>query len=145
MTRLPPSYPPARNPVTHQKHRQEVLWQITLPLGIGLLLTFLLMGLIVSASSSSVDRWADISLIWLLLPLLFVALILLLLTGSLVLAVTWLLKKLPVWASQIDHYFIVVGLYTRLYSDKAVEPVLRVHAFWASLQNIQRQMKRWQV
>ena len=65
---------PERNPKTHAAHRKEVGWQITLPLIIGCLLLALLMtGVIWSAAGANPElrRWADISLVWTLLPALF--------------------------------------------------------------------------
>ena len=62
---------PERNPVTHQKHRQEVLRQITLPLllGLAVLLTLAILVVITGfQGGEQVSIWADISTVWLIMP-----------------------------------------------------------------------------
>ena len=71
---------PERNPKTHATHRREVFWQITLPLIIGILLMVAaIVAIILSATQpvTDLERWAGVSLIWMILPSLFFALIIL--------------------------------------------------------------------
>jgi len=85
---------PERNPATHAIHRREVFWQITFPLIIALLLILGLVGVVIFAGFQGlgeVSRWADVSLIWLLLPALVVVLVMLLMLSGVVYLITRLL------------------------------------------------------
>ena len=83
-----PSQPAlVRNPVTRKRHQKEVLWQITIPMLIGSLILLVLAALAVAAATGIVPgdtrRWADISMIWLIVPVMLVTLLaLLFLAGS---------------------------------------------------------------
>ena len=92
----PPPKPMVRNPVTREKHRREVFWQITIPLVIALIIVIALAILIpVVGTHDSVSQWADVSLIWLIVPQMFLALITLLILIVLVYVLAGLLKVLP--------------------------------------------------
>ncbi len=141
----PPTYPerklPERNPVTHRKHRQEVFWQVTLPLLIGLAVLLTTAVLVVIAGfqgGEQVSLWADISTVWLILPVLFVAFIFLALTGGLAFLVTLLLRKLPPYARLVQDFFERVSDRVRQLSNKAVEPLLRAHGTAAALRSLRR-------
>jgi hypothetical protein len=142
-TSLPPPERklPQRNPVTHQKHRQDVLRQITLPLLLGLAVLLTAAVLVVIAGfqgGEQVSIWADISTIWLILPMLFVALIFLVLIGGLAFLVTLLMRKLPPYARLVQDFFKLVSYRVRQLSNKAVEPVLRAHGTTAALRSLRR-------
>ena len=68
-----PDPPKMKNLETHEKHRKEVVWQIFLPLAVGVLLMLILMAVSISSAVNQ-SRLADISLMWIILPNLFVAL-----------------------------------------------------------------------
>jgi hypothetical protein len=132
---------PERNPVTHQKHRQEVLWQITLPLLLGLASVLAAAILVVIASFQGGEQasvWADISTVWLIIPLLFATLIFLALTAALAFGVTMLLRRLPPYARLVQDFFKTVSYQVRRYSNKAVEPVLKAHGAAAALRSLRR-------
>src|SRR4030065_474494 len=124
--RLPP---PERNPKTHAAHKREVFWQITVPLVLASLLILALVAAIIYSATqpvTDVSRWADVSLIWLILPSLFIALIILAITVGLVIAISQVLKVIPRYARIIQLYFEQgkgkIGQLTNL----MVEPILRI-------------------
>lgn len=146
-------HPPApRNPATHQKHRREVFWQVTLPLALGgglLLATAALTVWGGVSGRADVSLWADISLIWLILPWLLFTLIFVIILAGLVYAVTMMLKGLPPLAYRVQRGFQRAGVLVRSYSDRLVEPILKVNsagaragAFKRSLGDIARQVRR---
>jgi hypothetical protein len=124
-----------RNPKTHTEHRREVFWQITLPLVIGILLVLAAVAAIIVSTVqpvSDVGRWADVSLMWLILPSLFLAFILLVILIGLIVLASYLLRMIP-------PYALVVQLYIEQAKDKiseffnlSVEPILRVKTIWAA-------------
>jgi hypothetical protein len=123
---------PERNPKTHAAHRKEVFLQIMLPLVIGcLLLAALVAGVIWSAtgSNSEVRRWADISLMWLILPALGFALILLVLLSGITYLVSRLLGVLPGYARWVQDYFTLGMLKVIHVTNVIVKPVMKLQSW----------------
>lgn len=138
---------PERNPVTHAAHRREVWWQITFPLLIGgLLLLAVLVGVIVAAvgANQGVSRWADVSLIWLLLPVLPMAFLLLVVTAGITYGITALLRVFPGYARLVQDYFLLFEAKVKEIDDRIVEPVLKLRAWQIGIQqartSVQEQM-----
>jgi FlaA1/EpsC-like NDP-sugar epimerase len=134
-----------RNPQSHAKHRRETFWQITFPLLIGVLLIIAAMaGIIISASqpTSEVSRWADVSLIWIILPAMVFTLILLALLVGLVIGVTILHRRLPRYFSMALFYMQVAREKMRQISDKLAEPVIKTNSIWAAIRRIGKIGKR---
>jgi hypothetical protein len=122
-----------RNIVTMQRHRREMWLQITLPLVIGIFILLVFSVLVVLGENSDIRRWADISMIWLIIPAMFFTFIgLLLLAGSVYLTV-YLIIELPF----LSYRFLLwlrsfQGLILNL-SDRIVEPFFRIEGFKASV------------
>lgn len=140
----PPAYL-ERNPVTYEMHKREVFRQITLPLAIGLV--FLLAACVALVYFSfwgnlDASRLADTSLIWLILPMLFVLLIFLAVTAGLAYALIWAINKLPPVFLKIYNLFVRIGAVVRKASDAAVEPVLKVEGMRASWRTLWRRLSR---
>lgn len=137
---FPPSAPKP-NPVTQRKHRQEVLWQITLPLALGALLVLAAGAGVVYAGATQtgpVDRWASISIIWLIIPTMFLTLIFLVVTAGLAYGIIWLIGALPKYTRQIQDVFVLIDAQVRKAADAIVEPTLRVQSFTAGLRALRR-------
>ncbi len=136
---------PERNPQTHARHRKEVWWQIILPLLLGMLVICGLSAGAIAAGIGAVgevSRWADISAIWLIIPPIALALILLVLVGGLAYGVTKLLQVLPPYARLAQDYLVLVSVRARQISNKAVEPVLKARSFWAGFAALRRKPPR---
>jgi len=126
---------PERNPQTHAAHRRDVLRQITLPLVIGGLLLVAGMALVIIAAAGAngeVRRWADLSLIWLILPALIFSLLILGLLFGLTYLVSKLLGILPGYARLVqDGYTGLSGKVMHL-SDALVLPLLKLKGWSAA-------------
>ena len=145
MNNPPPSRPIERNPVTYQKHRQEVLWQITIPLVVGAILILIPVVLVILASVTGVsqlDKLAQVSLIWLIIIGMAISLLILILTVVVIYATTAVLRNASPYARQIQDTFLLIGLRISQYSDKAVEPILRYQSFTASLGVLGRKFRK---
>jgi hypothetical protein len=133
---------PERNPQTHAAHRRDVLRQITLPLVIGSLLLVACMALVIIAAAGGngeVRRWADVSLVWLILPALFFALLMLGLLIGITYLVSKLLGVLPGYARLVqDGYTALTGKVMHL-SDALILPVLKLKG-WAAAGRKARQV-----
>jgi hypothetical protein len=132
-----------RNPVTHAKHRREVFWQITLPVLVGVFVVLALSGLVVGIGAAPDQRqWADVSLIWMIVPTMFVSLIfLLVLIGGTYLLVR-LIQALPPYARRLQDFFYMIRSQVGKIGDRVVEPVLRWHSFTASAKTLGRKVRR---
>lgn len=139
MEEFQPPLLPERNPVTTQRHRREVLWQITIPLIVVVLIFLAVAGLVAfRADSATASLWGDISLIWLIIPAFIGGLILLALLAGLAFGVIWLVRNLPPLALKAQNIFVTVGVNVRKATDLAVEPILRVQSTAAALKVLLR-------
>jgi FtsH-binding integral membrane protein len=134
--------PPKRNPLTHRLHQREVLLQVTLPLAIGLTALLVLAVLASISGPESASLFADVSLIWLIIPVMVVSLIFLVLLAALAYGVIWLVGALPGFAYQVQGFFTLVATKSKQVGDVIVEPILRVQSLAASLRMLGRSLRR---
>lgn len=120
-----------RNQQAKARHQKEVLWQITLPLVLGILL-FLGAAVLVSlGAASDISRWADATLVWLIIPWLVVAFLAIAILSGLVYGVVKLIQVAPFGFFRLNEFIRrIQGIISRV-GDRAVEPVLKA----ASLQS----------
>lgn len=133
-----------RNPTTHEAHRKEVFWQITLPLVIGLLLMVAaIIGVIFAATQpeSELRRWADVSIIWLILPALLFTLIGMVILAGLVYAVSAVLKILPRYSVIALLYLETAREKVSKISNQIVEPFIKAHSSWAAVSRIGKKIR----
>ena len=142
MNDFQPSMPSERSSEAEQKHRREVLLQITLPLVIFVLIILALAVFAATGAPGNVSRWASVSLIWLLIPLILIAFIFLIILGGLAFGVTRLTGVLPGYAHQAQDLFDRIGELVKQGSDKIVEPFLRAQSFIASAQAVKKNLKQ---
>src|SRR4030067_653884 len=80
-----------RNPITHQIHKREVFWQITIPVVIGAVIVLAIASMVILATatgSGNVSDWADASLILMILPTMLMVFILMLILAGPVYLIT---------------------------------------------------------
>lgn len=126
---------PERNPLTHRKHRMETFWQVYFPLIMG---SILVVGLaawtvITATSGGGVRKTADISLVFLIVPAMVMALIPLAIFIGMAYAVIWLNKNTPYFMKKAQDTMIQVRDGVMKGSDKFAEPVIRFKSRIASL------------
>jgi hypothetical protein len=136
---------PERNPETHKKYRQEAFWQITFPVLLGVIALLAVSGVMIWAGlsgSGNLSKWADVSLIWLILPVLVVFLLFLAVLGALVYAVILLLQVLPRYTYKAHQAFEAASGLVKRGSDAATEPVMRAASTAAGLRTLLRSLSR---
>lgn len=131
-----------RNQVTWEKHRREVRLQIILPLVIGILLVFVLAVLVALGTSAQISQWADVSLIWIIAPMLVVALIFLAILGGIAYGLARLLKVLPFYTRQVQDFLLQVRDRVSDVTNKLVEPILSYESKKASQRSLWRNLRR---
>jgi hypothetical protein len=125
---------PERNPSTYAIHRREVFWQITLPLGIALLLILgMVTGVILAGIKDvgDISRWADISVIWLLIPAIVITLISFIAVTGFVYLVTKLLGILPGYNRLGQDYVNLFKVRSKKIADLIVEHFVKLRSFKA--------------
>lgn len=129
---------PVRNPLTHRAHRRQVLWQILLPLAIGVIAMLVFTVLAATAQAGKASLWADISIIFLIIPLMAVCLLFLALTAGLIYLFMRLSGLIPSYARQAQDFILRLGQRVRRGADASSEPLLRYHSFVAALRALRR-------
>lgn len=135
---------PERNPRIHAAHRRDVLYQITIPFLILLLILVLLMAGVVWASvqgSDEVSRWADVSIIWLIAPKIFTLLFQLILLGGITYGVIYLIGVLPPYFRIAQDFMLLVKTRTRRIANQVTEPFLKLEETIAYLEAWRNQFR----
>ena len=124
---------PERNPLTHAVHKREFFWQVIFPIVIGALIIVTLAVGSWFVSYNSASQAANISVMWLFIPLLFFTLLFTFLLAGLAYGLIKLIGILPPYAALVQNFFIMINLRVYRASDLAVEPVLKTASAWAML------------
>jgi hypothetical protein len=117
---------------SYKLHRQQVGTQIILPIVLAGLLMIALIVIISLATfrgGGDVGRWAAISEMWLILPVLIIGLVGLALTIGLVYLLAKLLGILPVYTGIAQDYVNKARSYVIHAADMVVEPILGLNGF----------------
>jgi amino acid transporter len=134
MDTLTKSNLPERNPETYAQHKKEVFWQIMFPMLIGIIILFAMLAFIfisVRGGASDLSRYADVSLIWLIIPSLIIALIFLIFLAAIIYLLTVLLQITPRYSHLILLYF-EMGKYKLIHlSSQITEPIVKSKSIWA--------------
>jgi ABC-type multidrug transport system permease subunit len=124
MDKLPVPQPDRES---YLKHRRDMTRQILVPI---ILVTVIGLGFVALsiygavANSSNVSLWADISLIWLIIPMMFLALVILGLVGGMVYGLAKLLGVTPRYTGLAQQYALWLNAEIVLWTDKIIQPVL---------------------
>ncbi len=121
-----------RNPVTHARHRREVIWQITIPVVVGILILLVLAFL--AAFQTDMDQasvWADISLMWMIVPAFVATLIFFVFLAASIYLVVRLIGVLPGYLFMAYGWLLLMGDRLRQAEGKMVEPFMRTQSFMA--------------
>lgn len=123
----PSNPPPAR--LAEQMHKDELIWQILIPvlvcilaaIGIGILTVF------TSINNPGInEKWAQISLVFLIFPLLFLGLILLVVIIITTRLITKTQKVLPPQFNKLDHLVKSVRNFTETSVNKVTTPIIAI-------------------
>lgn len=114
-----------------EMHRQQMLWQVWVPLGVTLAIVLALIVLAIIGTiqgSSQIERWGNLSALIVILPVMLWGVVLLVIVGGTAYGVSKLLKKTPGWMEQLQDFMVRLSAMVRKVSDKSVQPVLAVNA-----------------
>jgi hypothetical protein len=127
------------------KHRRDFNLNILFPV---ILAVFIVLGLAVLAifgatgSSPAVSLWADIAAIWVIIPMMFLMLVIVALTGAIVYGMNRLLKVSPRYTGLAQEYVLWFAAEVRLWADRAVKPVLIIRSWSGIFQKKQKSLDK---
>ena len=119
-----------------KRHRKQLAWQIILPVLLSAVLCIALIVLIWFATfrgGGDVGRWAAVSTIWIVVPIMIGLVIVLALLVGLVYLMARLLNIAPNYTALAQEYVHKAAGYVKRGADAAVRPVFFVDGLGASI------------
>ena len=129
---------------SYKRHRKQLVWQIIMPVVFTALLLVALTVLINIATfrdGGDVGRWAAISTIWIVIPIMLGLLVVLALMGALVYLMQKLLNITPKYTSLAQDYVYIAEGYIKRATEAIVKPVLQLNGILASINAFFERMK----
>jgi len=130
-------HPPVHE--SYKQHRKQLAWQVILPVVLAAILMAALIVLIVFATfrdNGDVGRWAAISTIWIVIPLMVAGLILFIILGGIVYLLKYLLNIAPVYTGQAQDYVHLLAGYIKRMADTTVKPIFFFDEIGASINRL---------
>jgi hypothetical protein len=119
-----------------QMHKHQLTWQILVPFLVATAVILAAAVLIASGSASTNRPWADVSLIWMIAPLLIIALAFVTALGLLIYAFARLLKVTPKYTAKAQFYLDRVADGINKVADGTTKPVVWVEQASAIFKSI---------
>ncbi len=124
---------------SYRKHRKELTWRIIFPV---VLSSALCVGLIVLISIATfgwggdVQRWADISTMWIAIPTMLGLLIFLVLVVGIVYLLARLLDLTPRYTVIVQDFLYKVESYAKRFADAVAKPIISINSIGASINRL---------
>lgn len=121
---------------SYRRHRKQLISQIILPMVIAALLFVASIVLIYFATfrnNGDVARWAALSTIWIVIPIMIASLIFILILGGLVYLMKRLLNITPTYTGLAQDFVHKLMIRIRLAADALVKPVIYLDSVGASI------------
>lgn len=121
---------------SYKAHRKQLLWQIILPVAVtGLLIVALivLVNIATFRQNGDVGRWAAISTIWIVIPIMLAMLIFLAILAGLIYLLGRLLNITPVYTGLAQDFAHKIKGYVRRGADAAAKPILYLDGIMAGI------------
>jgi hypothetical protein len=120
-------------------HRKQMAWQVWVPLwaSVAIILALVILTIFGAVTQSSqVERWGNLSAVWVIIPVLLTLIIFLVLIGGCVYGMSKLLKAVPGWMLAVQLFMVRVSQIFRQIADAVVRPVISVHQFSAEAKTL---------
>ncbi len=129
---------------SYMKHRKDRAWKIIFPVVFSVVLCIALIVLVNVATfrdNGDVARWAAISTIWIIVPIMIGMLIFTALLGGLVYLMYKLLDVAPTYTGMAQDYVHKAALYIKRGADAVVRPIINLNGILASISAFFERMK----
>ena len=131
--------PPSHKTASYQAHRRDFIWQILVPIVIALLIMIAISIFVATGSKAAASLWADISMIWLLIPSLFLAFIFLIILGGIIYGMAMLLKATPIYSQKLYRLIRILTQKIENVADLTAKPIFFVEGISASIKRFFQQ------
>jgi hypothetical protein len=121
---------------SYLRHRKDRAWKIVFPVLLSVLLCIastVLVNVATFRDGGDVGRWAAVSTIWIVIPIMVGMLIFLVLLGGLVYLMYKLLHVAPTYTGMAQDYVHKAAAYVKRGADAVVKPVFLLNELGASL------------
>jgi len=121
---------------SYQRHRRELWRKILAPLLVAtalLLALFAWIGVATFRDNGEVGRWAAISTIWIVIPVMCGGVIVLALFGGMVYGMARLLQVIPPYTGYAQRIVWRAQAYIKRAADMAVQPIFGAEGLFASI------------
>ena len=130
---------PSRKTASYQAYKRDFLWQILVPIIIAFILVIAASVAVAVGSNASVSRWADISTIWILIPVMISAFIFLVILGAVIYGMAKLLDITPIYTQKLTGLIYFVEQKIKDVADASTKPIFFVGELAASIKSIFQQ------
>jgi cytochrome c biogenesis factor len=120
---------------TVRTHKGQLTWQILVPFFVVTAL-ILVIAILVATGATATSTWADISTIWLIAPLLVIALFFVAVLGFLIYGIARLLQVTPRFTGKAQDFFALLSNWARIIADGATKPFVWFQQAGAILKSI---------
>ena len=120
---------------TVRTHKHQLAWQILVPFFVVTAL-ILVIAVLVATGATATSTWADISTIWLIAPLLVIALFFVAVLGFLIYGIARLLQVTPRFTGKAQDFFALLSNWARIIADGATKPFVWFQQAGAVLKSI---------
>ena len=128
---------PSKETASYKAHKKDFIWQILVPILVILLLVIIASVTVTMRPAGDASLWADISTIWLLIPLLFFALISIIILAAIIYGMSKLLNITPTYTQKLYALILLAGEKIKGVADGTTKPIFLVEGISASLKSVQ--------
>jgi hypothetical protein len=122
-------------------HKRQVAWQILVPLIVAAVLIILAAVFVVTRGAASDRVAADISAMWLIMPVLIFMFIFLVIIGGLIYGTAMLTRILPKYSGRVQSFLVSVASGARKAADGSAKPFIWMDQAGAVVKSIFRKRK----
>jgi hypothetical protein len=126
---------PNGSPSIHA-HKRQRTWQILVPFLVFTGLILVMAGLFTSGVISRTRTWADVSIVWLIVPMLIFAMLFLAVLVFLIYGIAKLLQVTPHYTGKIQDFFSILSSWARKTADGIARPIVWVNQARAVLNSL---------
>jgi hypothetical protein len=125
-----------------KKHRKQRFWQILLPIILISILIFSFGGYFISIGGAQTRVWADISIIWIVVPLLVIFIISLAILILMIIILNQAIRKTPLLTRRIHRIFYLLERQACNMADSIIKPILWVNQTKAGISSLFKRKNR---
>lgn len=129
----------SKETLSYQAHRRDFIWQILVPIIVALVLVIAASIAVATGTDASTSRWADVSTIWLLIPLLVFAFISLIILSGMIYGMAKLLKITPTYTQKLYALICLATEKIEDIADATAKPIFFVEGISASIKSLFQQ------